>query len=99
MPAIGDQVAVRLKDGLPGTELRLMLESFSSGVRRRRACLFRQDRFGCEKRRCTQSSTNKGTETNTAKPSEESVHCLRPIDSRTISELNVSLDDLPQALL
>lgn len=47
-PAIGDQVAVRLKDGLPGTELRLMLEGFGNGVRRRRVGLFRQDRFDGE---------------------------------------------------
>ena len=51
---------------LPGTELRLMLEGFGNGVRRRRVRLFRQDRCGCEKRRRTQTSTSKSAETNTA---------------------------------
>ena len=63
---MGDQVAVRPKSGLPGFELRFMLVGFGNGVRRRRVGLSRQDRFGCEKRHRTQTSTSKSAETNTA---------------------------------
>ncbi|AII49347.1 hypothetical protein KR52_09350 [Synechococcus sp. KORDI-52] len=93
MPAIRDQVAVRLKDGLPCTELRLMLVGFGNGVRRRRVGLCGQDRFYGEKRRRTQACTSESTETNTAGSSEEIIHCLKPLDAHTISAINNPSDD------